>query len=377
MKGITLFTGLAITAGIGGLLYNFAQNTFDHPAKTVNFSRAYQTASKGKVHYETPEVYELVNITILLSGYNENNHQAIFKNSQYAQEVFAYFKPYMNDPCVNEFTTKVRTINNNYAARDSSYAYEFGVNGKIITTGVYSNIIPYETNLLPLLVPKLESFVKTSNFRQFYANHQPYYERTKKICASLSKAEMIWKWLENRYPQRVDSYRIVCSPLTGGNHRTDEGLASGFHEILMFISAPQSKKTYFEIDQFRAIRTVLTEIDHNYVNPTTKELENTFPNLMSPQNKWAKGFGGKAYNTSKMVFNEYMTWGLFSLFLADAFPKQKTEFAMKECEEVMVNRDFYRFPEFNQELLRFYRANQNSSGEQLQSHMMKWSSERR
>ena len=71
------------------------------------------------------------------------------------------------------------------------------------------------------------------------------------------------------------------------------------------------------------------------------------------------------YPTALSTFNEYMTYAFYSLYVTDNYNKEDAELIIKRCEEVMINRGFIRFSEFNQSLIIFYSKHKNSNGEEL------------
>lgn len=48
-----------------------------------------------------------------------------------------------------------------------------------------------------------------------------------------------------------------------------------------------------------------------------------------------------------------MTYAFYSLYVTDNYNKEDAELIIKRCEEVMHNRGFIRFSEFNQSLIIF------------------------
>jgi hypothetical protein len=215
----------------------------------------------------------------------------------------------------------------------------------------------------------MEDFAKVSDFRKFYADHEAFYARQKKVFEKLAEIESMHQWLEARFPERVSSYRIICSPLTGGNHRTSRGRDGDFLEILMFVSAPPVKKWFTRLDQSDLMRMVFTEIDHNYVNPSTVRVGGV-ERAIGDWQRW--GGGQTSYRGAEMVWNEYMTWGLYTLFSHDHFGGNDGEVGIPNLVRGMERRGFGRFGAFNAELLRFYRSSPTSSGDEMTAHMMAW-----
>jgi len=76
----------------------------------------------------------------------------------------------------------------------------------------------------------------------------------------------MWDWLQERFPDRYNSYKIYFSPLVGGAHATQNFSDSGYRETVMFVNAPIFADTSTSMEnEIDASRTIFTEIDHNYV----------------------------------------------------------------------------------------------------------------
>ena len=181
----------------------------------------------------------------------------------------------------------------------------------------------------------------------------------------------MWEWIEKKFPQRYESYSIYFSPLISGIHSTQNLSDNGFKETIMFINAPIFTKNYTEKDKEAILsRMVFTEIDHNYVNPTTDSFLE-LQTIMEPLECWNNGAQG--YGNSYATFNEYMTWAVFTLYLYDNFDKEVFEKRNKIESDFMVNgRGFVKFNEFNDFVLNWYLKNSDKPLEDLYPEVMKW-----
>lgn len=342
-----------------------------HPSQptVASFTENYKLVSRGKCHVEIPELYEMVNTCILLSDYNGNEHQKTVGTTTFGREVLKEFARFKDHSSVIAVSNQVKTINDNYAVRDSSYSYKFDNNGKIVPSGIYKNLVNYQQDKFAKLIPLFEKFASDTGFRRYFAAKSDFFLRKQRTFEQMANVESIWKWLEGKFPERIDSYRVICSPLTGANHRTCEGKDQGFREILMFVSGPMDKRTFTRLDQSELQRMVFTEIDHNYVNPMTTKLGTVNESL----GNWKKWGGEKSsYSSQELVFNEYQTFALFTLYSHDTFPKEPVNVGINATEVLMKQRGFSRFPEYNQFLLSYYRANPSSTGYDLARVGLKW-----
>jgi hypothetical protein len=122
----------------------------------------------------------------------------------------------------------------------------------------------------------------------------------------------------------------------------------------MFVSGPKlSTDRPDEVREGLLSRVVFTEIDHNYVNPTTWHHWFGVWRAFSPPAHWNQQRG---YRSAMQTFNEYMTWGVFLLYADDVYE----ESAFEEIKRVTVSsmeesRKFIRFGKFSDRLLALYR----------------------
>lgn len=101
---------------------------------------------------------------------------------------------------------------------------------------------------------------------------------------------------------------------------------------------------------------VFTEINHAYLNPEAEKFSKTIGDAFKDLSKWiTSGKPSFGYNNSLICFEEYMNYGLVTLFYSDIFDKKTFDTLNLKMERNMVEfRGFQRFREFNQELLRLY-----------------------
>ncbi len=318
----------------------------DEPVYTAE----YKQAVTGKASFEIPEVLELTQIAVSLTNYNDKN-----RTGQYWKDVDTYFSKYKTHPLIAELKSQIINFNADYDLRMGAFAHEFDANGNIVT-GLY----PFSKfgdgkNRFPKLKAQFEDFAKQSDFRAFYKNQKINYDFQIKKQAELMPMRQMWDWLEQRFDDRSQSYKVIFSPLFGGNHNTVWFETKGFRESIFFISyvgndfQTQNQK----IREGLASRIVFTEIDHNYVNPVSEKCKRQINKTFKDWEKWNTGSQG--YKSAILTFNEYMTWAVFTLYAYDTFEKNDFEKINQETENFIVNqRGFKKFKAFNQYLLSEY-----------------------
>ena len=216
-------------------------------------------------------------------------------------------------------------------------------------------------SLFQKLVPEIEDFARKSDYRAFYKGQIPYYEKLIDKQKQLMPVRTMWDWLEARFPQRFGCYRVVFSPLIGGSHSTQQygRFVKGnlYKEAVMFVNGPEQYARQTELnDQELASAIVFTEIDHNYVNPTTSRFRGKVDSVFSDRTIWTKvGGDTDSYGTPQSVFNEYMTHALFCVYARDQYDSKTADYLIEQRDRLMVERRHYtRFKEFRQKVEELY-----------------------
>jgi len=315
----------------------------------ASYSAQYIEKYKGQVSVEIPEVYELSNIILALSDKFHHTRYKMHNKGVYYQEVINWFAQYKD----HEIFQKLVDVDY-YSFVENAPAYIFeGDNIKQST--VYSGFRAHN-NIAPLL-SLLTDFAKKSDFRSFYQQHQGYYFALGDSFQKGAQPHKIWQWLESEFPARYQSYKVFFSPLGAGNHSSRMFEHNGFKESVMFISGPNRYENQTDssaIQFIKLTRTFFTEIDHTYVNPVSDHYINDINNAFGDLTFWYKGGG---YNKPYLIFNEYMTWSIFSLYAKAHYSNDDYVFIKTYIENFMMNkRGFYQFKAFNDEIIRRYQG---------------------
>lgn len=361
---------------------------FHYNDLTSYFPAAYMEKNAGNVQFEIPESYELANIIWTLSPSGQRAKD-LYKQGDYYNEVLEYFKPYSNHPLFKmlDFPDSLY-YNKYYEFRENSFAFNFGnsTNNKLLYNGPYYFVYGEEladSSLFGKLLLLVEDFSAKSGFRNFYKNHNSYYNKELERQRSLLPVKKMWAWLEEQFPKiKYQSYKIVSSPLIGGSHSTQKfftyNKTAWFGETVMFIcgtSRYDSQPTLTEKQKEGLMSgIVFTEIDHNYVNPTTNKFARLVDSIFSKRGIWAKqGNNSDFYKNPEHVFNEYMTHSAFCVYISDNYDPETADYIIKNREDLMVNkRNFIAFREFNQELIKFHKENKGKTLTELYPEILAW-----
>lgn len=325
--------------------------------KNASFTRQYISSYKNTYTVILPEVQELVNCLFAITPTGLKDSNLINHEGYYYKKVIDHFIGYANDPLVLKLERKLKE--GSYASlKMNSNIYVFK-NNNIITDGPYNNLGWGGINNLKPFITELERFAKETRFREFFRSHKKYYDSLLKVQEKILDVQKQWKWLENKFPITHDRYVISFSPLVNGSHSTIKVEDNGFKETILFVAGPSLFSSYEKnIQEAMVSRMVFTEIGHNYVNPVSENYIPFIDSLFGPSQKWVLPEVINSYKTPSAIFNEYMTWSLFNLYAYDYYKKKDFEFINRLTERDMVQqRGFIKFREFNKILLDLYKAN--------------------
>lgn len=329
--------------------------------KPATFGDAYKTANSGKTIIQAPEVYELINVIFSLTEFGKTG--AINKGTSYYKTVQDHFKSYASLPAVHAIDSLLKDSEDHYSPlKMDSYAFQFK-GDKIEKSEIYDRVSWGSVNELEPYVPLLESFAKNSGFREFYKKQKSFYEGLETDFQKNINVADMKSWLEREFPRtKYSAIKVIFSPLVGWNQSANNFTDNGFSEAQAHVNFPfinERQKTQNPLlTRGQRSTIVFTEINHSYLNPEAEEYVKQIAKAFGDLSVWTtKGKPAASYNNTLSCFEEYMNYGLVTLYYSDIFNKTISEKLRESMEENMANfRGFQRFKEFDQELLRLYKT---------------------
>lgn len=331
--------------------------------------------SKEIIRVEYPETYELANIILALTEYGKTDKWEVRKDFDYYNKVEEYFKPANEHPLLDSVNYSRERWEEYLSFRTDSYAFEFNENNELKRKfDFYTNkgFQPFD-NYLDLI----NDFVQKSNFRAFFKQNKDYHNTVSKRYKTTQYLNEMREFLIKEFGEQYssdDKYNIVLSPFVDrmNCHRDiDSTTVADFITIPNYVLSDTISTN--DKDIATSIHNLFTEMDHGYVNPTT----NQYKELVSKNfdaNLWDNNSGYNE-NNGFGVFNEYMTWAVYDIFLKKHFPSY--------ANEVGLNWSFqndsrgFEYPQlFTQQLLTLY--NQKEDRETLKDlypKILEWTAE--
>ena len=320
-----------------------------------------------KAVYSIPEVYELMQIAIALTDTSIVTNQVkmhannVRSNTAYYQLIVNQFGKYRDHDLVKKLNKSFAKTAMNYVYQLQN-AYNAAFDGNQI---IKEKKMPTERllwiGLNSVSKEEIEQFGSAIGFRAFYQTQLPFYAALLQNVQQKLNVPQIQRWLEDLFSTKYDLYQIVVSPLSGGFHFTQRFTMDQQKTNVIWISAPYQYDTLvYSPQQIAALYTsvAFTEIDHNYVNPVTDQYKTSVNAIMGGVNrgKWIDERGDAAmYGSGYAVFNEYMTHGVYLLYVKDHFDTAAYQLALKSKTNSMVNaRKYIQFKAFYEMLLKLY-----------------------
>ncbi len=337
-------------------------------------SPEYIAHNKNKWNIELPEVQELVHIIIAISPTGISDSNMVEHRTAYYRNVLQTFEKYKNDKIVKTVDKLLKRGFYSHLKMDA-YGFLFNEDNRIIKDRTYKKLNWNTTNLVEPYTKELEAFATKTRFRDFYSSNKKYYDELIAEMRIQMPIEKQWRWLEERFPILYDNYRITFSPLVSGSHSTNRFETDGFKQTVMFICGPiESQQLNANIKEGLMSRVVFTEIDHNYVNPISDQYKKEINEIFSDRSKWTSGKFSNSYASQYSVFNEYMTWAVFTLYALDTFDENDFKIINERTELQMTNkRGFPRFKEFNQKMIELYKnKNERETFIELFPKILEW-----
>mgnify|MGYP006287272955 FL=1 len=354
-KYFRIFIGIILFAIIiTGVIYlinpsyieNIAYNWFS-PKITIEEKYA------GQIVVETPEVYELMQIAYSLTPTFQKDPNLIHKGTEYYEDFENHFMEFKDHELIDKLNEYIKSdyLKSQLMIRLLSLNYKIDNQGKLKNNGLLS----YNPILAKLAksnffinrenIKLIKDFIAKSEFKEFYKQNRPYYEKLINNYNELCDFHKVKNWLNNKFSTTHHSYRIIFSPLTGGLHNTMslKSINQPGEQIFMFVSAPSESidslnNNELEIKASQATREVFTEIDHQYVNPLTDKYISEMKSSMSDYKEWSNQKNG-LYTSKYKTFNEYMTWGVFNLYALDTYSKRNIDTIIEIQSDFMRKKE--------------------------------------
>lgn len=341
---------------------------------SLGLNYSYGQAPKETVNVSIPEVYELANVILAITPYTlDANSFEVAKETKYYNEVLEHFMKYSNHPLIKKVNYSIEKWDYYLSFRTDAYAFDIGGNNAIkkrISFRAQDDRNEFESNL-----GLVEDFMKVSGFREFYKNHKGYYDS---LISAYSKTQMInemLSFLKEEFPSKknkaVMSFSIIASPLVNrmNCHRDVNKIPTDFITLPNCILYGSSEKPLdYEIAQ--GIHMLFTETDHGFINPTTNDYSADVRKNFDFA-KWDKNSGYTEFN----IFNEYMTWAVYDIFIYKYFPKVADKVCIPWAKQ-NETRGFIASQRFNEKLRELYASKlEKETIQDLYPKILKWCSE--
>lgn len=316
------------------------------------FNQIIFAKSKDQEIVQFNESYELANIILALTEYGKSDKLEVNKNTDYYQQVLTYFSPVSNHPLLEKVNYSREKWDTLLSFRTDAAAFSFDNDNKLYRKHKFYSM-GKEINAFEKNIDLIQDFIVKSNYREFYSKQKPYFDSISQLYEESLMINKIEKFLIREFETNSKSnHRIIVSPLVGRMHcqRYFNKASTSFINIPDYLYDINNINQISDKDIASGLHMFFTEIDHDYVNPITKKYKKLH-SVNFTTSKWDKnsGYG----NWDRAVFNEYMTWAVYDIFILNSFPKVDKK-VLLEWHEVNISRGFYASSLFSKKLVELY-----------------------
>jgi hypothetical protein len=312
------------------------------------------------------------------------NDDMVNQEGEYYKDLIKHFEPFKNEPIIIKYDSLIKSNPLNYIfLTGNAISYNFKGN-KLVKDKNY--IFPAQSvsshtriteNLITKYKKEIEDFVKKSDFRKFYKNSNKYYSKIIHDFDTQANIQQQWIWLENNFDTKVNNYVIMTSPLIGGLNYTTNYEDNNFNQIFLVVpSISDSEKLSKIQNTISNTRPIFTEIDHNYTGVLATKYENELNEALKVREKWVntEAKGTEFYPNAKRIFDEYMTWSLYVIYISDIFKNNQEAFdyVYNDVNKAMIRRGFPKTKEFTDKLLELRNSNPHKKIEELYPELIEW-----
>jgi len=330
--------------------------------------------SDSIIQIEYPETYELANIILALTDYGKTDKWEVRQDFDYYEKVQEYFEPVSNHPLLDSVNYSRERWKEYLSFRTDSYSFTFDKNNKLKRSiNFYANegVKPFDNHL-----DLINDFVDKSNFRTFFNQNKEFYISISKKYKKTQYLKEMRDFLTSEFGEQysLDSkYKVILSPFVYrmNCHRDiDSMITADFITIPDYVLTDSISVKEKSIAT--SIHNLFTEMDHGYVNPATKKWNDLVINNFD-ESLWNNESGYE--NQGNAVFNEYMTWAVYDIFLQKHFPKYAKEIGLNWSFQ-NETRGFQYQQLFTQKLLSLYNnREENEKIIDLYPKLLKWTSD--
>jgi hypothetical protein len=327
------------------------------------FDEAYQAEHRGQTRVLVPDVYELINIAIALTPFAAENPGLVVDDTDYHARVVQHFGALREHPLVQALDAEMRADELAYfRLKMNGYAFVFDAQERIARSTVYDRT-GFEEDAANVLAPHLaamQDFADRSGFAAFYARERAFYESQIAYLSSASDIEGMSKWLQDNFPdvRAYDGVKVIFSPLVGQNQSLTRFESNGYRELQPHVNFPYRgiEGLTPEAGPISRATILFTEMNHGFIGPRGEEFEAEIEAAITVRAYWADDTKpARVYTTDQALFNEYMNWGLVSLYHHDRLSAADRALTRARIEQRMVERrGFRQFAAFNAFLVSAY-----------------------
>ena len=312
----------------------------------IDFPSSYVSRHLDRHEYVVSPATELA-IVLTAVAFRDSTirYHPLRRRPAYYTEVIEHFSPYASHPVFKAVGLDTDSMAGYINLRNSSYRWRLCKSGwcQDDFLGRWSG--RDQSDVFAENIELIQDFAEASGFLRFYEKHRPYYEELVRLYESRVDLGGMIGWLTREFGGKYQAYTILFSPLVLGNQATTRKTGEAFGQVFMIVDPPlQTEDMAKALNSFK---WVFTELDHNFVDPHSDRHEEKINAVFSDRQFWTAGGQSEGYSSPMAVFNEYMTWAVYLLYVDDHFDEETSrEHAAAVIEFMEGRRGFPVFGDF-------------------------------
>jgi hypothetical protein len=354
-------------------VFIWARSDADIPV--IDFPPSYIGRQMDRHEYMVSPATELaIVLTAVAFRESTNRYHPLRRRPAYYAEVIEHFSPHASHPVFKAVGLHTDSMDSYINLRNSSYRWRLCGSGwcRHAFLGRWSS--RDQGDAFSENIELIQDFTEVSGFLRFYEEHRPYYDELVRLYESRVDLNGMIGWLTREFGGGYQAYTILFSPLILGNQATTRKIGETFGQVFMIVDPPaQTEDLAGALNSFK---WVFTELDHNFVNPLSDRHEEKINAVFSDRRLWTAGGQSGGYSSPIAVFNEYMTWAVYLLYVQDHFDEETSrEHAAVVTEFMEERRGFPNFGDFLAQL-KAERRRVDAPISTLYPELLEWAEQR-
>lgn len=342
-------------------------------ADAIAFPEAYIRQYEDSREYTVRAGLEMAIILTAVAYQNSTlKYHPLRRKPEYYQQVLDHFAPFANHPVFEALGLDPNSLAGYINLRNSSYRWDL-CGGEWCEDEFLGKWWEGDSqDMFAENIDLIMDFSEASGFQEFYTAQHPRYLALGERYREIADMDQMIGWLSRHFDGHYNAYTLLFSPLMLGNQATTRKVGAEFSHVFMIVDPPSMEDDM--VRRLNSFKWVFTEIDHQFVNPSTDLYTDRVDEVFNRREIWAAGKQSEGYKDPYRLFNEYMTWAVYIAYVDDHYETDVAEPHTEAVLEFMTERrGFPRFREFVNQLRALRKSEERIA--ELYPGLLAWAQE--